>query len=49
LILSPPSFKNILQPINYFEDTIGRSTQRKERRNSIFSIQMWNCYEATKH
>jgi len=43
--------EDFLQPIvDYFENTwIGRPTRRQGRRNSIFSIQMWNCYEATKH
>ncbi|KAF0773857.1 Uncharacterized protein FWK35_00003108 [Aphis craccivora] len=36
--------------VNYFKDTlIGRPTRRQRRRNSIFSIQMWNCYETTKY
>jgi hypothetical protein len=36
--------------VDYFEDRwIGRPTRKQGRRNSIFSIQMWNCYEATKH
>lgn len=30
--------------VNYFEDT-----RKQERKNSIFSIQMWNCYETTKY
>lgn len=43
--------ENNLQPtVNYFEYTwIGRPTRRQGRRNPIFSLQISNCYEATKH
>lgn len=42
--------ESVLQPlIDYFEDTwIGRMDRKKNRRQPIFSIALWNCHEAAK-